>query len=388
MGILRNVVGLTQYRIEGKVPKDAFDAWTTERLAKFGFLSIDEVVKESSVGWTSMDNIHDSSFEDRRSHTRMPYLCFSLRQDERKVPQSVLRHQLDLECKNWLAKNPDIKYVPKGRKSEFKELIYRKLLSKTLAIPSIYDVVWNTNTNVVSLASLNPKVLEAFEKLFKQTFDGLFLVLIHPMSRAENVVDNALLSALAAQNKAGSDNIVDQIKDNLWLGHDFLLWLIHATVHSSSDYLINQEGPAELKEPFVAYINSRLQVMSESSEEGTKKIVFTGPQNRFREAQTALANNLQPIDASIYMEKDEDIWKLTLKGEMFQFSSFKTPKVHLEKDELTDETDEKESLFYERMYLLELGQQMFDSLLAEFLSIRLTNKWGAKKRKILEWCKS
>jgi hypothetical protein len=58
---------------------------------------------------------------------------------------------------------------------------------------------------------------------------------------------------------------------------------------------------------------------------------------------------------------------MTLKGTVFQFASFKSPPVQIEKDNITDPADEREAVFYERMHLLEQGLQLFDSLYATFL---------------------
>jgi hypothetical protein len=70
---------------------------------------------------------------------------------------------------------------------------------------------------------------------------------------------------------------------------------------------------------------------------------------------------------------------------MFQFASFKTPKVQEERDSGVDETSEREALFYEKMYVMEVGLQMFDSLFAAFLSARLEQGWGEEMQKIDAW---
>ncbi len=55
------------------------------------------------------------------------------------------------------------------------------------------------------------------------------------------------------------------------------------------------------------------------------------------------------------------------KALMFHFASFKSPSIKLEKDNITDEDDEREAAFSERMYVLEEGLGLFDSLYAAFL---------------------
>jgi len=88
------------------------------------------------------------------------------------------------------------------------------------------------------------------------------------------------------------------------------------------------------------------------------------------------------------MEKDENLWKLTLKGETFGFASFKCPQVRIERDSTVEEVSEREAAFYERMYLLEQGQQLFDSLFVAFLQERLTDAWNDRLLAIQEWLES
>ena len=46
---------------------------------------------------------------------------------------------------------------------------------------------------------------------------------------------------------------------------------------------------------------------------------------------------------------------------------------------------EREAAFYERMYLLEQGLQLFDSLFTAFLRERLGDAWGGRLKAISEW---
>jgi hypothetical protein len=45
----------------------------------------------------------------------------------------------------------------------------------------------------------------------------------------------------------------------------------------------------------------------------------------------------------------------------------------------------REALFFEKMYVMEVGLQMFDSLFAAFLSARLGQGWGEELQKIEAW---
>ena len=156
---------------------------------------------------------------------------------------------------------------------------------------------------------------------------------------------------------------------------------MHETMNASSEYSVNQPGPAVAGDGFVAYLNDRL-LLASSSETGMQKVTVTGPQDHFNEVRTALKGGKDIHESVLYMEKQEQLWKLTLKGDTFHFASFKAPAVTLEKDDITDPAMESEAVFFERMYMLEGGLQLFDSLLATFLRQRLDGGWAQKEQAI------
>ena len=151
--------------------------------------------------------------------------------------------------------------VPKQKREELSEAVQTALYAKTLPVPSTYDAVWDTRSGLVTFTSLSPKVMELFENHFKNTFDGLRLLMLHPFSRAERVLGDDLKPVLLKANKAPTGDVVALIHDNQWLGWDFLLWLTYRTMSQSSEYGVNQPGPAEQGEIFVAYLNDRLVLL-------------------------------------------------------------------------------------------------------------------------------
>jgi hypothetical protein len=114
----------------------------------------------------------------------------------------------------------------------------------------------------------------------------------------------------------------------------------------------------------------------------------TGSQDHFSEVRTALKNGKQISESTLHFEKEEHQWKMTLKGLMFHFNSFKCPSVKIEKDNITNEADEREAVFYERMHVLEEGLQLFDSLFAAFLEMRLSKTWTDEEKGIQKWLAS
>lgn len=384
MGILSNTVSVTQYQVNGKIPLDDPVAWAGKNLSTFAFRSIDDHAVEKSVGWTSIDAISDSSFAAPASYFRRPYICASMRIDERKIPPKLMKSQFDEACQRWLDEHPELERVPKQHKQDLRDLVKSSLLSKTLAVPSAYDFVWDTKKQVVSVATVSQKILDEFEELFDRSFAGFEIVAIHPFSRARSVLDLNGKTLLEQFNKAKSDAVFDLIDANRWIGLDFLLWLTYRSTESSSEYKVTQNGPANPGETFIAHIDGKV-VLEGENQDGKQRLTSSGPQSDFKEVRTAIRMGKQIPEATLMFEKNEQNWKLTLKGDFFRFSSFKSPKVTLEKDEITDRNDERIAMFYERMHLLASGWQMFDSVFAQYLAERIGETWPARKTMIEQW---
>jgi hypothetical protein len=387
MGIFFNTVSICQFMVVGDRPAKDLYEWTSNRLSKSSFNSIDHTTDEISSGWVHLDDSNENSFDSPRAFWRDHYLAFTLRRDQRRVPSVVLKAYLKNAEREFLVSHPGMAKVPKQKREEFREAMRAALFAKTLPVPSTYDVVWDTDSGLVTFASLSPKVMELFEDHFKNTFDPLRLIMLHPFSRAERVLRNGLAPDLLKANRASTGDALSLIQGNQWLGWDFLLWLAYRTTNESSEYAVNQPGPAQEGEPFVAYLNDRLVLYGEG-DRGAQKISVVGSQDKFSEVRTALKNGKQTTEATIYLEMEEHQWKITLRALMFHFASFKSPSIKLEKDNITDEADEREAAFYERMHVLEEGLQLFDSLYAAFLEIRLGKSWADEDKNIRQWLDS
>ena len=381
MGILNNTVSICQFQILGTPPATDLAIWVGENLARDGFRSIEETSEELSSGWVQLDDYQESGFAGLHTFQHDHYFAFSLRRDQRKLPATLVKPYMLKAEQEWLAANPQFKRVPKQQRDDLRDAVRGSLFAKTLPTPAIYDVIWDTRSNLVTFSSLGTNTLDLFIDQFNKSFDGLRLVPLHPFARAGQVIDDALQPALARANSSNSEAVLDQIEANQWLGKDLQLWLMHETINAASEYTVNQPGPAVEGEGFVAYLNDRL-LLAASSENGAQKVTVTGQQDHFSEVRTALQGGKEIHESVLYMEKKEQLWKMTLKGGTFHFASFKAPAVTLEKDDITDPVMEREAVFFERMYLLEEGLQLFDSLLAEFLKQRLDESWARKEQAI------
>jgi hypothetical protein len=381
MGILSNTISFCQFRVVGEMPAGDLYEWMAERLAKHGFRPIDEGTAELSVGWVHLDDPRLSDFSFPRSFWRDHYVALTLRQDKRVIPSALLRAHLRLAEDDFLAANRNYARVPKQKREELREAVRAKLLAKILPVPATYDAVWDTRSNVLTLGALGGKTLELFETHFRKSFDGLRLVALHPYDRALHVAGEPLLQALEQANRAQSDAVLDLVKSNLWIGTDFLLWASYRTMNGTTRHSVNQPGPQETGGRFDAFLDDRF-VLTVTGEHGLQKITASGPQGDLREVRMAIKNGKQITEATIHMEQGENRWKMTLKGELFSFGSFRGPRVTEERDNTVDRESELEALFFERMHIIESGLQLFDSLFASFLSVRLGPAWGEELNRI------
>jgi hypothetical protein len=385
MGVYANTVSITQFTITGELPKTDQFEWFSKKLSDRGFQTIEFSTEESAEGWTLVDKPDDASFEAPSDFWRDNFIVFSLRRDQRKIPAAVLKSHTGREEGVFLAENPNLRRAPKHKREEIKEQVQLRLLSKCLPVPSSVDVVWDQSSGVLTLYSLGTKVIERFEDLFRKTFEGFGPVIVHPFARARKLLEGQMLEALEATNQAGSDAVVALIRDNQWLGWEFMLWLLQRGVNGEGEFTVCCPGHITNGEKFSAWIDDRIQFQGGGEEGGIQKVTVSGSQDSYLEAISALKGGKRITSATICMEKDENPWKLTLKGDTFGFASFKCPQVRVEKDSTVDQMSEREAVFYERMFLMDQGLQLFDSLFTAFLKERLTGGWNDRLLAIQAW---
>jgi hypothetical protein len=385
MGVYANTVSITQFTVTGELPKSELFEWFSRKLSDRCFQSIENSTEESSEGWTLVDKPDDASFGVPSEFWRDNYIVFSLRKDQRKIPAAVLKSHSAREEGLFLAQNPNLRRTPKHKREEIKEQVQLRLMTRCLPVPSTIDVVWDLKNSVLTLFSLGTKVIDRFEDIFRKTFEGFSPVIIHPFARARKLLDGQLLDSLEAANQAGSDAVVALIRDNQWLGWEFLLWLLHRGVNGEGEFSICCPGHIPKGERFSAWIDDRIQFQGGGEEGGIQKVTVSGSQDSYLEAISALKGGKRITSATICIEKDENPWKVTLKGDTFGFASLKCPQVRVEKDSTVDQMSEREAVFYERMFLMDQGIQLFDSLFTAFLAERLNDSWNGRLQVIQAW---
>lgn len=385
MGFLAASASVCYFQVVGTFNLNQQLPEILQQLRSEGFRSIEQSSEELSTGWVELDDYESSSFASEQSCRRDQQLCFSLRQDRRRIPAALLKRQVALLSDKYLAENPNYNRVPKAEREQIRDTARSLLLARSLPAPTCYDIVWNTEQQLLRFCTLNQKAIDSFQGLFHQTFPGLRLHLLHPMARAERLLEDELQTKLKQADQSQTDSALEQVEANLWLGSDFLRWMMYRTLNSDSQYSICCPGPLLDKQSFNAYLDNRL-VLSGGGQEGAQKITVAGPQDRFSEVHTALAQQKQIDEATLHMQLDEELsWKLNLKADRFQFGSFRTPMISPESDPEDDPAIAAEAAFFTKLGALEEGEQMFNSLLKTFLTLRLGNEWTAESNAIDAW---
>jgi len=385
MGILAPSASICHFQITGSLPDGTSPDWIAEQLSSQGFKSIEQSSDELSIGWVTLDDPDCGTFEHSGVCRRDQHICFSLRQDRRRIPAALYKRQVAQFSEKFLESRPDMKRVPKGEMEEIRDRSRSLLMARTLPSPAIYDVDWDTERNIIRFSGLNQKMVETFLGMFHQTFPTLRLNLYHPMARAGEVLPAELKPALQKSNRAQTDSAIEQIDANRWLGNDFLHWLLYRTLNSDSRYGVTRPGPLLDKEPFLAYLDDRLLLVG-GGQEGIQKIVVAGPQDSYREVKAALLQGKLIEEATLHMQRDdESAWKMTLKAERFYFGSFRTPMIRPDSEPNDDPAAEAEAAFLTKIGAIEEGEQMFDSLLSGFLYLRLGESWGEELKVMEKW---
>jgi hypothetical protein len=384
MGIMSNSVSICQFQVAGDLPEGNIFEWIGECLDKYAFTSIENSAEELSIGWVRTDDYQSTDFLAVQPFRRDHYASFTLRRDQRRLPAPLLKAYQQIAEHDFLNANPGFFRVPKQKREDLRDAVRLSLLARALPSPAMYDVVWDTRNGLVTLASVSSKIIDIFETEFKKSFPGLRLLMIHPFARALRVIPEEFREELERSNLASTESVIDLIRANSWIGQDFLLWLLHQTMTGSGEHSVSVPGIFAKGEPFTSFMNDRL-LLQANGETGLQKITVAGAQDDFLEVLAALRMGKGITEATIHFEKDENAWKLTLKGELFLFGSFKCPPVQIEKDNTVDRDAEGEAVFFERMHLVESGTQLFDSLFASFLSERLSDRWPTKVASINEW---
>ncbi len=166
-----------RYKINDKSPKN-IKSFVLERLKEFSFTEIDSSsLSEKTSGWVSSENMASTFFDDLY-FAKDPYLVFSLRIDQKKIPPLSMKAAL-LKQEIKYKKDTGLEKLRKQDRDMLKDEVWQSLLKKTLPSPSVYDVCWNSSSQIVLFLSNSMKSNDEFVSLFYRCF-GMKLLPLTP----------------------------------------------------------------------------------------------------------------------------------------------------------------------------------------------------------------
>ncbi len=181
MGILSASLGLTRYKVEGKLDAPLLET-VARCLEKNTISEIDQEDSEKAVGWTPFQHPFNPNF-DGSLFVVGTYFVFSLRIDKKSIPAKVIKKHCILEESRKL-KEDGRDYLSRNEKKMIKEQIIAVLSQRIPATPNIYDLIWDYENGNLTFFSNTKSANEELEALFSKTFK-LTLIRLFPYSMAE-----------------------------------------------------------------------------------------------------------------------------------------------------------------------------------------------------------
>ena len=369
MGFLASSCSFTRFRVIDPVPNELW-AEIPQLLKKGAILDIDETSDTQADGWVSFDDYLDTTWQAGPPQ-KGAYLAFSLRLDIRRVPAGVVRKYLDLALKREKAENEKNgrKFISRERRKELKEQVQMALRKRFLPVPGEFNVIWNTANNEIWFASTQTKVLELFVQRFLATFK-LHIEQLTPPALALSMLGDAAEEAVHDAEQA--DDTMDGI-----LGRDFLTWLWFRSDVASSFFRTDDD------QLFQVSMEKRVTVTGGEGNERETTTVAANTDSSLREARVGLRRGKKVTRALIHLTKDEFGFDVSVKAADFSLNSLKTPKI-----DKADRDDDPDSLFLEKVFLLETAVHLMDCLYRQFLDLRLDqDSWEKTTDKMMQWMK-
>ncbi len=195
MSFLSSSCSFSRYRVINEIP-DHLWSKIQDLLVEYSFQEIEDTNEEQAYGWVCFENMLDNIWKTAPPQ-KAEYLAFSLRLDTRRIPAAVFKkhYQIGLEKLKQNNKEKGKNFVSREQKAELREQLKMKLLSRTLPIPALFEVIWNPQQNRIYFDSIQPKVKNLFEDLFSQTFQ-LYLEPLSPYFLAFEQLNNELQEKL------------------------------------------------------------------------------------------------------------------------------------------------------------------------------------------------
>ena len=316
--------------------------------------------QEQAVGFSSWDDFFDSEFEFGSYH-KGEYVAFNFRVDQRKVPPIILKQHVRRAIEKY-RKEHEGKWPSRQERAEINENIQNWLLTRVLPQPSHCEVVWNSAADWMLVGTTSTRTMDALLELFERHF-GTYPVPLYHVQWALNMIplDGRQKDTLASMVSIKSANALNEGR---FLGYEFLTWLWFYAEQFEGKFKLNENQTGEV------FLGERL-VLSLPGE-GKEKVVCTTQANALHEARTALRQGKSVEEMQLLLRIGENEYYLTLDSSLWAVKGLKTPK-----QLPSEEDDEADALFLEKMFFIEQVSSALNVLYSRFLTDRLSPGWDS-----------
>ena len=198
MSLLSNSMAVIRYKVSG-----VLSAPVNEKiLAALKQNSIEALSNEDTtkkIGWTTIEKPYRPYFDDF-SFVYANYIAFALRVDKKTIPAKLVKQQFTMECERKLDESGR-EYLSAKEKKEIREHVTSLLGMRMPAVPEVYELVWQHETQNLYFFSNLKSANEDLEHLFSHSFN-LKLMHMFPYTYA----------TLAANLSSAETDALDNIK--------------------------------------------------------------------------------------------------------------------------------------------------------------------------------
>jgi len=164
----------------------------------------------------------------------------------------------------------------------------------------------------------------------------------------------------------------EALKKQNSFGRDFLTWLVYKSDERSGKLAL------ATGETFFLWIDGKI-VMEDDRSAPPNSVVYNGDDFTNQEIKAAVRTGKKVREARLRIERGENTWSFTLRGERMEISGLKIdmPKAA-----------DKDELFFGRIMNIEALNKLLDGLYTEFLMDVHGREWKARGfRQFQKWLK-
>lgn len=173
-------------------------------------------------------------------------------------------------------------------------------------------------------------------------------------------------------------DLVDLMVEKRFFGQEFLTWLWWKSEERGGTISVKDFGDIA--------ISFEKHMLLESGEgESSERLICSGLQTELREARTGLVVGKKLEQARIALTWDSYEYSFTLSGSLMEFRNVKLPKTKESEKDTGHSNEEIEGSILERAFLYEQLLKIIKELFANFLEIRISEKWNEQVLAIRLW---